>query len=1275
MTLHTYLPQDRFYALAHDEPLPDRAFGTVLFADISGFTPFTEALHQSLGPRRGAEELSHWLDAVYTALIAVVERYGGSVVGFAGDAITCWFKQKDQASGVNDAKPPSALRAVACAVAMQEAMQAFQSISLPQNQVGALALKVAIATGPVRRFVVGDVNQYQLDVLVGRTVNRTGTGERLAVAPEIILDEATVRAVGEGLTIVEWRVDQETGARFGVIGRFAIPVFTPPPGPSPLPILDDARLYPWLDPQLYHWQQAGHAVLLTQFRPCAALFVCFGGIIYDSDAAAHQLDQFIRRMQAICVRYEGTLIDLTFGDKGSYAYISFGALNVHEDDARRAVKTALELRDVGQTLAYLQPLQIGITYGIMRVGAYGGPSRRYYGAVGDEVNLAARLMTAAAPGEILVSGRIYDQIANDFSFSIRRHLTLKGKREPISVFVLRDTQPYRTLPLLEPTYTLPLVGRTAELEAITATLSLVQQGRGQIIELTGEAGMGKSRLMAEVVRLAQAQGFTLYGGACQSDGQDTPYLVWKPIWSDFFGATQASSADIEAQISRYASGRVQALPLLNILLNRTLPENSFTQSLAPEQRQSALHALLEACLQGASQAGPLLLALDDLHWLDALSHTLLVQLARVVAAYPICFLLTQRQPRTVLDLETLPYYHKIELGEMAVTEVAQVVEAKLRQLYPTRTSAIDTAVSPLLVEKLRERAQGNPFYLEELLNYLHDQRLDPWDTAVLAQLELPDSLHALILSRIDQLHANEKAIIRVASIIGRLFYTRWLTEYYPEIGDIEQVQVDLGRLTAVDLISLDATETESSYLFKHIITHEVTYESLPFATRAYLHEQLAHYLEKIEAPLESIAHHYGRSKNRTKQIEYFRKAGAAAQAAFANQAALDYFDQLLPLLADDPLSQMALQVERGNILIHIGEYSQAEQAFAAALSLAEEWGDALAVAECYYHMGRILNMQGAHPQALDWLGQAETAFKGLDAPLWLARTYEQLGNINTRQGQHAEAELFLNCALEIVESLGEKRLKARLLSVGGTLSFFQGDYEASLAKEGQALALLQALDDKQGIANVLGNLGVGYSIQGFPQKARRFYEESLELAQAIGDKQRVISGLANLGLLAHEAGDLAEARMFQEQGLALVRQVGNKYGECIMLINLGNLAVEQGDGPAARAAYVASVALSQEINDQNNLFYSLSGVGATAVLENDLPRAVRLAAAAEMLRQRIGTVWDKIEGRIYERTLAAARAGLDTAVFEAAWAEGSQWLVPEAAAYAMAETNSLTPSG
>jgi adenylate cyclase len=379
------------------------------------------------------------------------------------------------------------------------------------------------------------------------------------------------------------------------------------------------------------------------------------------------------------------------------------------------------------------------------------------------------------------------------------------------------------------------------------------------------------------------------------------------------------------------------------------------------------------------------------------AHDLLEGLAKALASHPVCFVLAYRTPQLerlqAPRLEELPQFTHIELHELTVAEAESAIRAKLAQLYPARAGTLPDG----LVDALMRRAQGNPFYLEELLNYVRDRGLDPSD---LNKIELPDSLHTLILSRIDQLSEQEKTTLRVASIVGRLFHAQWLTGYYPKLGSIPQVKAALDALDSLDITPLDSPEPELSYLFKHIVTHEVTYESLPFATRAKLHEQLARYLESMNTPVDTIAFHYGRSENQEKQREYLRKAGEAAQKSFANDAALEYYATLLPLLKDGR-EHTEIHLKRGQVLELIGKCDEAERAYRDALHYAKD--DTGLKANAQFALGKLNLDRGEYESALGWLAQVHEARTVLEDRVGLAQVLIETGMAMSLKGEYAQA--------------------------------------------------------------------------------------------------------------------------------------------------------------------------------------------------------------------------------------------------------------------------------
>ena len=328
-----YIPRDRRRALSSGTKMPDRVRGAGLFADISGFTPLTEALAAELGPQRGAEVLTAILGEVIGAIITELDRFGGDVIYFSGDAITCWIDGDDGS------------RATACGLAMQAAMARVGSVTTPGGSAITLAMKVAIAVGPARRFVVGVPRVQLIDVLAGRLVDDLAETEHHAERGEVVLDPSAVAALGRRVELADERIDPANGRRFRVVRRMIEQVADAPVDePPPLP---ESVVRQWLLPSVYERMRTGRGEFLAELRAAYPLFLRFGGIDYDDDDDADaKLDAFVSKAQEILDGYGGNVLQLTLGDKGAYLYGVFGSPLAHEDDAARAAAAALELRDL-----------------------------------------------------------------------------------------------------------------------------------------------------------------------------------------------------------------------------------------------------------------------------------------------------------------------------------------------------------------------------------------------------------------------------------------------------------------------------------------------------------------------------------------------------------------------------------------------------------------------------------------------------------------------------------------------------------------------------------------------------------------------------------------------------------------------------------------------------------------------------------------------------------------------------------------------------------------
>ncbi|MCX7840338.1 MAG: AAA family ATPase, partial [Anaerolineae bacterium] len=863
-SLVTYLATDRRRALARGDALPDRTYGSALFADISGFTALTESLAQALGTARGAEELTRQLNQVYDALITHVHNYRGSVIGFAGDAMTCFFEEKYEGGSrkYEDSYfllPTSSFRAVTCALAMQDAMRAFPH----------LALKIGIATGPARRFIVGDPQIQLIDTLAGKTIETMARAAELAQQGEIVLAPTTFQ------DLTGFAKPVRSISDFTVIGELATPIEPTPWDELPDDALHEEQLRPWILPALYERLRAGQEQFSLELRAATALFVQFQDIDYDNDErASEKLDASIRHAQHIVNRYDGNIIQLTIGDKGSFFYAVLGAPIAHDDDAARAIHAALDL--IFNLQSPISTTHIGIAQGQMRVGAYGGTARRTYGAIGDATNLAARLMQAAPHGEIRCDYNVYRTASKRIAFETLPPIRVKGKAGLIRVYQPVSGQRL-ALSAVEGSAVSDqqsavngqrsaIIGRRAEIVQIEQALDEVQRGATRVLIIEGEAGIGKSRLVEELKRLVRERGLTGLLGNGQSVEQQTPYRAWRDVFNSYFELDSAKDREtarksVEAVAMQLIPEHVQRLPVLNDVLGLDIPENELTQSLGANLRVQNVTLVLTALLRAWTNERPLVLVLEDAHWLDDLSWRLALDIARALtlANAPLLFVIVNRPldehsvgQKIFAELRALPQTQLLALSALAPDEIVALIAHRL--------NVTPDALPTPLVELVQTRANGNPFFAEELVFNLRDHHLITYHASRLTPHEsrltlspnfeqaahtLPDTLHGLILSRIDRLPPERQFVLKVAAVIGRAFAFAPLhhvvAKYVTMIA--ESLKAHLTALTQADFTFLESLEPELTYLFKHIITQEAAYQTLLFAQRRELHRAVAEWYE------------------------------------------------------------------------------------------------------------------------------------------------------------------------------------------------------------------------------------------------------------------------------------------------------------------------------------------------------------------------------------------------------------------------------------------------
>jgi predicted ATPase/class 3 adenylate cyclase len=1239
----TYIPIDRRLALARGEELPDRSSGAALFADISGFTPLTETLTRELGPQRGAEELSKQLIVIYSALIAQVDRYRGSVISFSGDAITCWLDGDD------------GHRAIACGLALQQAMRSFTQLVTPSGASVALAIKVAVAAGPVRRFLIGDPQIQLIDVLAGATLDRLAAGEHQAEKGEVLASAEVIDNLAGDALVQEWRAGELADQRFAVVTglRHAVPE-EPWPELEPGALSED-HVRPYILPGVYERLTAGQGQFLAELRPAVALFARFGGIDYDHDeSAAAKLDTYMRWVQRIVARYEGTLLQLTIGDKGCYYYVAFGAPRAHDDDSARAVAAALELQAPPPEFDSIIGTQIGISRGRMRTGSYGGPTRGTYAVLGDDVNMAARLMGKAELGQILISQTVADAVSRQYALHYVGAISLKGKQAPVQVSVVLD----RRVPSTQrpaSLFTNPLVGREGELTQLTQLLEAAQAIGGQIVRIEGAAGAGKSHLAAEVVERAIGWGMRTAIGICQSTTEGTAYAPWRQVLRALIGLSaelgdaeepSAAAAEQIAAVEQFVNDTNPdwqlRLPLLGDLLGLPIPDNATTAAFEPRLRQSALFDLVVEMIESWARVTPLLLLIDDAHWMDEASKGLTLALGRAMTAMPMLLILSQRPPLAdnplVPELDRLSFCQTLNLDELSPQGVATLVEHRL-----------GGRASPLALSLIQAETQGNPFFVEEVVDTLRESgnlymrengdwwlsermfnalkqadclvhldgywQLAPNASLAAVDLGLPDSIQGVVLSRIDRLPESPKLTLKVASVIGRTFAFDLLHQTHPDQPDEDALREQVQLLEEREFARLEVLQ-RLIYLFKHTVTRDAAYETLLFDQRRQLHRTVGEALERLSPEATTrLAYHAYAGENWPRALRYHLLAGQQAQKLFANHEGIEHFRKALRSAEYLPPNETAAQRQQihaglGQLLTSTGQYDAALEHLHAALALAGELGDSDAQARACRWISYVHELRSEFDLALEWIQRGLGALGDRET----AATAELLAIaalISTRQGNYDRALEQCERCIGIADALDDAPAGAFAYNARSVVQYKRGNNASAIEDSRRALALYEETENIQGQAMSYNSIGNAYFEMGQWPDADRFYRRAREIFIQTGDELHRVFADNNLGGIAIKQGRLDDALVYYQEALHSLQQTGGSlYVIGVLHMNIGATYIRRNELDSARQHLKVSEEYFLQIRARDFLPELYRYLGKTALRSHDIAEAQALAQQA-----------------------------------------------------------------
>lgn len=1252
-TLASYLPRLVVEHLASRERLEaaeQRFDAAVMLADVTGFTKLAERLSRQ-GPA-GAEALTRILNAYFGPLIERIHARGGDIVKFAGDAMMVLWP----AAGGDLAA--SARAGARCGLELQQWSTGGQTA--PESE--RLSLKVSLSVGPMRLCHVGGVAERWELLVTGEALAALGTVTHGAQSGRVLLTDACAALLPEARLVGHG----EPGQFLEALPGGASPAAGAPPG-APLP--SEAAMRSYLAPTVL--DRLDQPQFLSELRRVTVMFVNFPNATYQTPLArAHAVAVLL---QSTLDRHQGTLNKLSVDEKGVSMVAVFGLPpRVHEDDPSRAVLSALSLHHDLQKMAVVHA--IGLTTGRVFCGVVGSDRRREYTVMGDSVNLAARLMQAAKD-DVLADQATMEAARSRVSFAAVPPLTVKGKSEPVAA--------HRPTGLAERhAVAAEIVGRARERAAVGAALqSLAREGRSALLVLEGEAGIGKSVLMADVRRQAEALGLSPIAGYADAVEASSPYFTFRSALAQLLGPDPAARRARLEQLLHGDEASLRIAPLLNAVVPLELPETPFTAEMTGALRADNTRELLLRVFAAAAREARRVLLIEDVHWMDSASWALALALLRQVR--PLAVIVSTRPPADPAPAEyrqlaAIQGAQRLVLDPLSPEETTRLLCRRLG------VEALPSAVSQLILE----RAAGHPFFSEELAYALRDSgalRLADGrcelagDAASLRALSLPTTVQGIITSRIDRLPPAEQLTLKVAAVVGRTFGLDVLGALHPQRPERALLDEHLGRLERLDLTPLDTPGATPTYVFKHVVTHQVVYDLMLFSQRQELHRAAArwyeeHHAHDLSAHYALLAHHWGQAGDGARTLFYLEKAaeqalgsGAYQEAArFLREAgALDQDGTLIPeaqralrrgrrqrLLGDAELSlgrlveSMAHLKESARLLGWPMPESKPARMLALVAHLARQALQrllhprpeadparrerAIEAARAYERLGPVCFFHNLPDQTL-FSAVAGANLAGMAGPSPdLARAFANVAVGLSVVPLHALAERYQRWALEQAGAADNLGATAWVKEIVGLYAAGVGRWDDSTAKLSEAAEISGRLGDRRRYDECRMIVSFNTYVRGGAAQARRIAEEILASGKEREDRHMLGGAGAGLGMTLLRLGERDQAL-----GALLVARDHAKAARANpeIIWTLGVLsAAQRASGDAAAAAESALEAVEIMADVMPTAVYSFEGYASAAETLIELAaKEPRLGAAA---RRALGGV------RRFARCFPMARARL-----------------------------------
>ena len=969
-------------------------------------------------------------------------------------------------------------------------------------------------------------------------------------------------------------------------------------------------------------------------------------------------------------KYEGTINQFT----GDGIMALFGAPVAHEDHAQRACHAALTIqraivsygdkikKDTGVDFT----MRIGLNSGPVIVGSIGDDLRMDYTAVGDTTNLAARMENAASPGSILVTHTTYKLIKDFFGCTSIGTLQVKGKEKPLEAYELVKASEVETrLGASVAKGLTRFVGRKNSMAVLVDAFEKVKAGSGQVVGIVGEAGVGKSRLLLELRNRLQPGEYTYLEGRCLHYGGSMAYLPLIDILKSYFGIKEGDrefiiKKKIAEKLSHFDQRLKTTVPSFQDMLSLKVDDAAYLQ-IEPGARKLRTFEAIRDLLICESETKPVIVAIEDLHWIDSTSEEFLHYLIDWLAGTHILLIVLYR-PEYTHTWGSKSYYSKIGVDQLSSTSSAKLVQNILE----------GGAVVPGLSDLILTRAGGNPLFVEELTHSLIEngsiQKKDHQYvlTKEAAEIEVPDSIQGIIAARLDRVEENLKRVMQVASVIGREFAYRILQTI---TGMREELKASLINLQGLEFIYEKQLFPELEYIFKHALTQEVAYKSLLQKRRKEIHEKIGSAIEKLypdrlEEYYELLAYHYVRSDNTEKAVDYLDLANQKAARLNAMEAAKSYFDQAMKLLDTQPDTEVNQQRRVDmivsqwvvfSLLFKIPEYYDLLTRYE---HLAVEVGDQGLLGKFLVAMGWCQYWIGTYDQAIKTSEKAAELCEAEGAFEYAGMAYNNLQWSHLCKGNF---EQVFNSKKEVLRTT-EKQFNLRVYVYAFVTASWActllDRWEGAIENGKEALKKAEDFSDNSLISFTTGIICLSYCLKGELNRAIEYGELAVQKAPTPADKLwaqgflamawcragKLQQGIATLTKIvtAHKkgrfrfgevgyttmlgngyllAGEYDKAIETLKEGLALAERSDIKWLIWLANMLLGQVALNTHPTQAVYH-FEQSIASFQQIQADHIFVEFLRGV--TLLAKGNLTKGINVLEEVSDTFLKNGSIWNYI---------------------------------------------------